>query len=59
MDGIADVHNVRFGIDAKDYAFHSADKMIVESKVGGERDQSIGQENSSKQLKSAGCAKLT
>ncbi len=38
-----DIHNPRGGIDVQDYALHRTDKMVARAKIGGERDDGIGQ----------------
>ena len=42
LNAVADVDHLRGGLDAQDDAFHGANKMIGEAKVGGERDDGTG-----------------
>ena len=44
IDRIADINDLCLRIDVEDHALHGADKMIVESKVRSEGNESVGQE---------------
>jgi hypothetical protein len=39
---MADVDDLRGGLDSQNHALHDADKMVGEAEVGGERDDGPG-----------------